>query len=417
MLNQRGTLRCSLLAATVSVAALCLTVGLARAADPALDAKLDQLLHSNEATSYSRIATIQVPGKPLTSFDFTSVDPVLPLYYLTDRSNASLDIFDIRTNTLAARISGFIGTRNDPATGLANPDISGPASVLPTTVGEVWVADGDSTVKVVDLFSQKIVATISTALPGQTADQAKRADGMSYDPRDQIMMVQNGAASPPFVTIISTRPSDRRVLGHVVFNDAEAVEASVYDPANGFFYVNLPQIGPDANNGAVSVVDPRKVTEVNRFPLTGCNGAGIALAPGQKLLIGCSLSVNSQIISARDGTLLAAIPQVSGSDQVTYNPGDGNFYLAARTNPATTGGPSLGIINAATNKFVVNVPTNVSAHAVSADRRTNHIFVPSGPIAGDAACAAGCVGVYAGKEHEGRLEQDIEKLLGDLGTN
>jgi len=409
MSNQLKGFRRGLLVASVSVMAATLIPGVARAADPAFDSKLDQLLQNSETATYSRLTTIQVPGKPLTSFDFTAVDPVLPLYYLTDRSNAGLDIIETRTNTFAARIGGFIGSRNDPVTGLPNPDISGPAAVQPTSVGELWVSDGDSTVKVVDLFSQTIIATVSTALPGQTADDAKRADGMSYDRRDQILMVQNGAASPPFITLISTQASDRRVLGHIVFDDAASVEASLYDPANGLFYVNLPQIGPDPNSGAVVVVDPQKLAEVARFPLTGCNGAGLALAPGQKILVGCSLSNNSQIISARDGTVLAEIPQVSGSDQVAYNPGDGNFYLAARTNPAANGGPALGIINAATNAFIANVPSNVSAHAVSADRRTNHIFLPSGPIAGDAACSSGCVGVYGAQQQASKAEFDLEK--------
>ena len=411
-----GKFRRLLLAATVSIAAASLTAGAAQAQSPGPDSGTDPSLSSSGATTYSRITTIQVPGKPLTSFDFTAVDRVLPLYYLTDRSNAGLDIIDTIANTFLARIGGFVGSRNDPATGLPNPDISGPNAVQPVGIGELWVSDGDSTVKVVDLFSQSIVATVSTTLPDQTADQALRADGMSYDPRDHILMVQNGAASPPFVTLISTLPSDRRVLGHVVFDDAATVEASVYNPRNGLFYLNLSQVGSDPNNGAVSVIDPQKLAEIARFPLTGCNGAGLALAPGQKLLVGCSLGNGSQVISALDGTVLADIPQVSGSDQVAYNPGDGNFYLAARTNPAENGGPSLGIINAATSTFIANVPTNASAHAVSADRRTNHIFVPSNPIAGDPACASGCVGVYAGQGQASTRESTLEKLIEGLAA-
>ncbi len=407
MPHRCGPFRRTLLAAAVSITAASLAAGAAKAEGPGL---------GSGPTTFSRIATVQVPGKPLTSFDFTAVDRVLPLYYLTDRSNAGLDLIDIRTNTFITRIGGFVGSRNDPATGLPNPDLSGPAAVQPVGIGEVWVSDGDSTVKVVDLFSQSIVATISTTLPGQTADQALRADGMSYDPRDHILMVQNGAASPPFVTLISTLPSDRRVLGHVVFDDAAGAEASLYNPANGLFYVNLPQVGADPDSGAVSVIDPQRLAEITRFPLTGCNGAGLALAPGQKLLVGCSLGNGSQIVSALDGTVLAQIPQVSGSDQVAYNPGDGNFYLAARTNPAANGGPALGIVNAATSSFIANVPTNASAHAVSADRRTNHVFVPSGPIAGDPACASGCVGVYAGQEQENALESSLQKLIEGLAA-
>lgn len=420
MRNEMASRRCGkfrrlLLAATASIAAASLAAGAAQAQGPGLDSGTGPSPSSSE-TSYSRIATIQVPGKPLTSFDFTAVDPVLPLYYLTDRSNAGLDIIETLTNTFVTRIGGFIGSRNDPVTDLPNPDLSGPAAVQPVGIGELWVSDGDSTVKVVDLFSQSIVATISTTLPGQTADQALRADGMSYDPRDHILMVQNGAASPPFVTLISTLPSDRRVLGHVVFDDAAGAEASLYNPRNGLFYVNLPQIGSDPSNGAVSVIDPQKLAEITRFPLTGCNGAGLALAPGQKLLVGCSLGNGSQIISALDGTVLAEIPQVSGSDQVAYNPGDGNFYLAARTNPAANGGPSLGIIDAETSTFIANVPTDASAHAVSADRRTNHVFVPSGPLAGDPACASGCVGVYAGQQQASTRESSLQKLLDGLAA-
>ena len=396
--------------ATTAIIAAGLSLSAARAADNGLD----QLLHSKETTTYKRLAAIPVPGNPLAVFDISFVDHTLPLYYLADRSNGALDIFDTRTNTVAAQIGGFVGVRNDPVTGKPNNAISGPDGVQPVGVGEIWVGDGDSSVKVVDLYSQKIVATISTTLAGQTADQDQRADEMAYDPRDHILVVANNAAVPPYITFISTVPSYRHVLGHLVYSDSAGVEASVWDPAKGKFYVNLTQVGTDPNNGAVSVVDPLTMAEVTRFPVTGCNGAGLALAPGQKLLVGCSLTNNSQIISARDGTLLATFPQVSGSDQVVYNPGDGNFYLGARGNPPAAGGPVLGVINAATNQFVTNVPTDISAHSVDADRRTNHIFVPLGPIAGDPACLNGCIGVYAARERESGPERGLESLVADI---
>ena len=211
-------------------------------------------------------------------------------------------------------------------------------------------------------------------------------------------------------------PEDRRVLGHIVYKDADGVEASVYNPATGLFYVNLTQVGSDPNNGAVSIVDPRKIAEVGRFPVTGCNGAGLALAPGQKLVIGCSLPNNSQIISARDGTLLAEFPQVSGSDEVWFNRGDGKVYLAARTNPASAGGPVLGVIDALTNTFVTNIPTDASAHSVAADPRTNNVFVPLGPIASDPACSAGCIAVYNGDGKKNRIARDVERFVSDLAA-
>lgn len=129
-----------------------------------------------------------------------------------------------------------------------------------------------------------------------------------------------------------------------------AFDISAVDPKSHLYYPadrsnaaldiidTRSNVGDDPNSGAVSVVDPRRMVEVARFPVTGCNGAGLALAPGQKLLVGCSLTNNSQIISARDGSLLAEIPQISGADEVWYNAGDSRFYLAGRSNPATAGG-------------------------------------------------------------------------------
>ncbi len=413
--NIHSTCRPWLSGAAMSLVAAGITAGAARAAAPSLDARLEQLLNARETASFSRVATIKIPGQPLAAFDISAVDPKRHFYYLADRSNAALDIIDTRSNAVVGQVGGFVGVRTDPATGKTSTDISGPDGVE-VIGGEVWVGDGDSTMKVVDVASQTVVATISTALDGQSADEAKRADETAYDPRDQILIVANNAAVPPFITMISTVPSDRRVLGHIVYSDSAGVEASVYDPANGLFYVNLTQVGDDPNSGAISIVDPRRMVEVGRFPVTGCNGAGLALAPGQKLLVGCSLPNNSQVISARDGSLLAEFPQISGSDEVWYNAGDGRFYLAGRNNPASAGGPSLGVIDAITNQFVTNVPTDVSAHSVAADRRTNNVFVPFGPIATDPECTAGCIAVYHVQQNEVGVERKIEQFISDLSS-
>lgn len=397
-----------------SLMAVGLTASAARAGDPGVQGLLEKLLQNNENTTYTRVATIKIPNKPLAVFDISFVDPALPLYYLADRSNAALDIIDTRTNTVLAQVGGFVGVRRDPATGLVSTAVSGPDGVATVGPGEVWVGDGDSTVKVVDVVKQQVVATISTALDGHDAATDKRADEMYYDPQDHVMLVANNAATPPFVTLISTLPDDRRVLGHIIYTGVDGVEASVWNPANGLFYLNLTQVGTDPNNGAVSVIDPRTLAEVRRFTVTGCNGAGLDLAPGGKLLVGCSLTNNSQIISAHDGTLLATIPQVSGSDEVWYNRGDGRFYLAARNNPASAGGPVLGVIDAFTKKFVTNIPTDASAHSVAADPRTNNIFVPLGPIPSDPACTAGCIAVYNGDVNETKVERTLERFISDL---
>ena len=346
------------------------------------------------APAYSRVATIAVPGNPLASFDISYVDRRLPLYYLADRSNSALDIFETVHNRFLARVGGFVGARSATPGGPASTAISGPNGVQPVGTGEVWVGDGDSSVKVVDLFTQTVVATIPTTRPGHDAATDKRADEMAYDPADHILVVANNAAVPPFVTFISTRPEDRRVLGQIVFDQYAGVEQSAWDPRTSRFYVNLTALNSDPETGGVAVVDPKTLQVAAIFPVAGCEPAGLAVGPRQELLIGCGATANSQIISALDGTVEATIAQVAGSDEVWFNRGDKRYYLAARNNTAANGGPVLGVIDARTNTFLAAVPTDASAHSVAADARTNLVYVPLAPIPGDPDCATGCIGVY-----------------------
>ena len=68
---------------------------------------------------------------------------------------------------------------------------------------EIWVGDGDSTVKVFDVAGCSETTTPkATIATGVRADN--RADEMCYDPVDQLILVANNAASPPFATLIST---------------------------------------------------------------------------------------------------------------------------------------------------------------------------------------------------------------------
>ena len=68
----------------LSIFAICqIPVTVAFAADP-LPATLP----------IQRLATIQVPGNPLVQFDIGWVDPVTETYFLADRSNSGVDIFD-----------------------------------------------------------------------------------------------------------------------------------------------------------------------------------------------------------------------------------------------------------------------------------------------------------------------------------
>ena len=49
---------------------------------------------------------------------------------------------------------------------------------------ELWVGDGDGTIKVINLFTSTIIASINTT-------SAKRADEFGYDPINNIVVIIN----------------------------------------------------------------------------------------------------------------------------------------------------------------------------------------------------------------------------------
>jgi hypothetical protein len=55
---------------------------------------------SAHAGSVKLITMIPVPGEPIESYDIGAVD---------DRSNKSIDIFDVIKNTFVGRVPGFVG--------------------------------------------------------------------------------------------------------------------------------------------------------------------------------------------------------------------------------------------------------------------------------------------------------------------
>jgi DNA-binding beta-propeller fold protein YncE len=168
-----------------------------------------------------RIAKIPIPGKPLRAFDISWVDSASGRYYLADRSNASVDVFDSTTNQVLGQIGGFKGATGKNTT-------SGPDGIVVTYSGrELWAGDGDSTVKVVDLVRGTISATISTG--GKF-----RSDELAYDPKENLILIANDADDPPFLTFLSV--TSRSVVKKIEFPNAEdGLEQPVYDPRAGCF--------------------------------------------------------------------------------------------------------------------------------------------------------------------------------------
>src|SRR5712692_4870208 len=331
---------------------------------------------------FRRIATIPFPGAPLVSFDIGWVNDRGTAYYLTDRSNARIDIFDARNNTYRGKVDGFVGV--DPR----GTPYSGPNGVLVVEdQRELWVSDGDSTIKVIDLRSLETVAVIDTG-------GAKRADEMAYDPRDHIFIVANNEESPPYLSFIDTR--SRAILGTLAFPLAtDGLEQPVWDRDTGKFLQAVPATAANPA-GEIAVIDPLTMQLTQTFPIPViegrlCSPHGIDLGARHELLIGCSLAgtnVETIIMNASTGAIVKVFTEVGASDQVWFNRGDRRYYLAARNFP---GGAVLGVIDTEDNSWVLNMPTAPNAHSVAASRRDDHVFVPLTPLASDPDCVTGCI--------------------------
>ncbi|MDE3076367.1 MAG: cytochrome C nitrite reductase [Chloroflexota bacterium] len=330
-------------------------------------------------------STVPVSGVPPAqgafSFDIGTFDWA-GIYYLADRTNKGIDMVDGATDRFLGTIPGFVGAH--VVKGTVSNDTSGPNGVLiANDRSEAWAGDGDSTVKVVDLKSRRIVDTIST---GGTA----RADEMAYDPVDGVVVVANDADSPPFLTFISV--PRRTVLGKIPYPSAtNGLEQPVWDRANDMFYQAVPQTTQNTG-GQIDQIDPKTMKVTNSFPVSDCVPHGLTLGPSQHLLLGCSgdamnllnAHAQSQVMDAATGKIVATITQVGGSDEAWYSPGDNRYYLAASSmtsdgTKAGTSNPVLGIIDAATNSWVQNVAINSKGahpHSVAADPMNNHAFDP-----------------------------------------
>jgi hypothetical protein len=293
------------------------------------------------------LATIQVPGNPLTAFDISWVDPQTHTYYLADRSNSGIDIVDTQRNTFIARVGGFTG--NDKR----GIDYGGPNGVL-------------------------VIPEARQAWAG-----------------DHLVMVANNADDPAFVSFIST--ATYQIIGKIDFSNTKlGIEQSVWHPTTGRFYLAVPAInGPDSE---VAEIDPTGRSITHTFKINGCAASGLALGPESDLLVGCWRSTTTKILNRKTGAT-TEVSQVGGSDEVWFNPGDLRYYLGAGFNHD---GPVLGVIDARTRHWIQNVRATPWAHSVATDPANNHTFVPLTPnhvgFDNDATknfnCANGCIGVY-----------------------
>jgi len=300
------------------------------------------------------LTAIQIPGKPLLSFDISWANKDRAEYYLGDRSNAGIDVIDTGHNTFKRTIGGFVGVKLNAAGGVNN-NISGPDGV--TSHGRwLYAGDGDSTLHVIDLAAPATSATQQTISTGGTT----RVDEMALTSDGTLLLAANNAEDPPFATLLAANgdqgASAVSVMARVTVDPAIvppgyglSLEQPTWERQTARFYVSVPVIAnnPEGCNygqlsgaitchGGMLVIDPATLTtafaEIGAFDagtntgvvaLSGCGPNGATVGPHGNLLLGCTPqnkpSDTSTLVINAQTRHSASISGITGSDEVCFN--------------------------------------------------------------------------------------------------
>src|SRR5258708_8696621 len=144
--------------------------------------------------------------------------------------------------------------------------------------------------------------------------------------------------------------------------------------------------GGESGEGAVLVIEPKKMKIEKTFNIShdACAGPqGMAIGPDNQILLGCNApsgngEFSSVIINQNTGAIIAVLANESGADEVWFNEGDGQYFLAR----SAADGPNqlLGVVDALGHREDQSVPIakrhTLNAHSLAPDPDQNQVYVP-----------------------------------------
>ncbi len=329
------------------------------------------------------------PTGKFASFDISWVDNQRDVYYLADRSNNAIDMID----AIDGSFIKYLGQGSFAGVIAGTPNRSGPDGVVTDNKGNVWVGDGlvggvgHSSLKAFDPDSGAMIANIDT---GGVARSDELAFGNVGGGR--ILIANPNEPTVAFVTLVNT--NTHAIAGKVLYDEADhtglpapghgfntnfgGTQHGLEQPAflNGKFYLNVPATVHNTG-GEIDVFDAITATITAILPLQTCGGTGLAIGPRNDLLVECGDSFR---VLDTNGHEEARVTQTGGSDEIWFNPGDGNVYFALAVNatlrPGFNGG--LGVVNATNNKLVTltDLPGSQGEHSIAVSAESGRIFIP-----------------------------------------
>jgi len=300
-----------------------------------------------QAGPYKVLATTKVGG--LGNWDYLTADSEGRRLYIA-RSGAGGRVTVYNLDTLAP--VGEI------------PNVSAHGAVVDAKTGH-----GFASAKPVVMFDAKTLAVI------KTIDVQGNPDGYLDDPSSNRVYILSHAA--PNVTVLDAK--DGAILGTIDIGGAP--EQAVSD-GKGHLYIDIE------DKDAIAVIDSVAMKMTGKFDVSSKGGgcAGLAIdAKNSVLFATCRDKKNMIILSAKDGTILDALPTGTGSDGATFNPATMEAF-------STQGDGTLTIVkeNSPTS-FVVEqtVTTPLRARTLTLDTKTGKIFTVTAQFGEAPAAVAG----------------------------
>ena len=332
------------------------------------------LTTSADAQTFKQVARIEIPGTPIDNFGVLTIDQATGLGYLADKDNKAVVVFDTKTDKFVSRIAGFVGM-------MRSGNASGPNGLAVVRGGaELWVSDGDSTIKVVDLKSNAITATIATG--GKL-----RANAMAFDPSRKVVIVANSNDEVPFFSLISAEPGHKIVANLLVPQSAENLERSAWHAPSGTFYTAIPVSSADKSKGLLAQTDPKSGTIVKLHELERCHPHSLSIVSDTTIFLGCSTAHGPNrkpggdmaVFDITSGKIESYGAGWGGNGGSTVNRARGLYYHAT-----TNGG--LVVVDVKTRQLVEKVPTGNGARSLGVNLATGKIYVATtakgGPCGG-----------------------------------
>ena len=327
-----------------------------------------------QAQTFKQVGSIEIPGTPIENYGVLVIDQATGFGYLADKDNKAVVVFDTKSDKYVTRISGFVGQTRDG-------NAAGPNGLaIVRGGGELWVSDGDSTIKVVDLKSNTVTATIATG--GKL-----RANAMAFDPNRKVVIVANSNDEVPFFSLISAEPGNKILANLPVPQSAENLERSAWHASSGMFYTAIPVSSADKTKGLLAQTDPRSGTIVKLFELERCHPHSLSIVSDTTIFLGCSSAHGANrkpggdmaVFNIASGKIESYGAGWGGNGGSTVNLARGQYYHA------TTNG-ALVVVDIKTRQLIEKVPTGNGSRSLDFNVATNKIYVATtakgGPCGG-----------------------------------